>query len=88
MALGLAESAAHAAVEGFDGGIENAARGVEVARPKRVGVARKAGARKSQGLGSEHALQARGDAMRLERLEVAVAAARAIVGTALEGGPG
>jgi len=74
MALGLAESAAHAAVEGFDGGIENAARGVEVARPKRVGVARQACARKSQGLGSDCALKRGGDVMRLERLEVAVAA--------------
>jgi hypothetical protein len=74
MALGLAEGAAHAAVEGFDGGVENATRGVEVARAKRVGVTRQACARKSQGLGSDCALERGGDVMGLERLVVAVAA--------------
>ena len=79
MALGVAEGAAHAAVEGLDGGVENAPGGVEVAGPEGIGVARQAGAGIGQSLGAEHPAERDGDLVRLERLVVPVAAGRAVV---------
>src|SRR4051794_40892126 len=61
MALGVAKGAAHAAVEGFDGGVKDATCGIEMARAKSVGIARQAGARVGEGLGADGAFQGAGN---------------------------
>src|SRR5271166_5450440 len=72
MALGLAKQAAHAAVQGLDGGIKDTPRRVEMARAQRVGIARKAGAGEGEGLGAQRPLESGGDVMRLHGLEPAI----------------
>jgi hypothetical protein len=74
VALGVTEGTAHAAVKGFDGGVKDAAGGIEMARAKGVGVAWQAGARIRQGLGANGAFQGAGNVVRFERLKVRVAA--------------
>ena len=54
VALAVAEGAAHAAVEGLDGGVKDAPGGVEVAGPEGIRVARQAGAGEGERLGAEH----------------------------------
>ena len=84
----LVERAAHAAVEGLDGGVEDAAGRVEVAGAEGVGVAGQAGAREGQPPVAACCAETRREPVRLERLVVAVAAGRAVKRPALGGRAG
>ena len=79
MALAVAEDAPHAAVERLDGGVKNAAGGVEVAGTESIRVARQAGPGKGERLGPEHPFQGRRDVVRLHRLIRPVFLGRAVV---------
>ena len=81
MPLALGQGPAHAAVEGLDGGVEDAAGRIEVARAKGIGVAGQPGAREGQAIGRRRAPERRRDLVRLHRLVVAVAAGRAVKGS-------
>ena len=53
VALVLGQGAAEPSVEGGDGGVEDAAGGVEVAGPQGVGIARQSGPGEGQRLGGQ-----------------------------------
>ena len=72
MALGLAKQAAHAAVQGLDGGIKDTPRRIEMARAQSVRITGKAGAGEGENLGTHGSLQSGGDMVRFHGLEPAI----------------
>ncbi len=66
MALGVCQGASHAAVEGLDRGIKDAACGVDMTRAHGVGITWEASTRPRQTAGPGCSLQARRDLVRLK----------------------
>ena len=79
MALASRQGAGHAPVEGFDRGIKNAARRIEMVRAQRIRVTRQSRTRKGKAVPDRRLPEGRWHLMRLQRLVVAIPTGRSII---------
>src|ERR1700677_3412730 len=82
MSLALRDRPAHAAIEGIDGGVEDATRRVKMVWAEGIRVSRQPRAREREAVGRCRPTEPGGDLVRLDRLVIAVSARRSGEGPA------